>query len=379
MPVPSLPLEVVGLIVEQVRLSCENDDSARRLNGLSIALVCRAWRDFGTGVVWYRLVLDSPEKACQEHETLSAVPHLAALVKEIDISKAKALTVGARARAATASAVHVDSLLLAFPTLQCVKLSADWVGTAVVLSALRHVPSLRVLFLDVTFPRLQAAPLTHQLQHLSSLVHLHVAGDFADEETSAFPSPPTLLPLQDLTIRCASSPNPASVQSFAMHLVKSIDPSTLRILQIALLPPDEQILSEVARFPHLTVLVATFAGNAPRLYDQLLAMASFLPRLKVLCIAYCGIRQNLYSPSTPTLSSFLDSLPTIYLLSLPGFYFNPGNNETELDPCRSAEYTVLRAVELRATAVAGDEAMVTYAKVQYRDGDVQWCQCGVGL
>ncbi|GAA6036040.1 hypothetical protein JCM8097_006580 [Rhodosporidiobolus ruineniae] len=62
MPVPPLPLEVVGLIVDSLADSLQGDWPARRENGKNVALVCRAWRSLGANLAWRHVFLETREQ-----------------------------------------------------------------------------------------------------------------------------------------------------------------------------------------------------------------------------------------------------------------------------------------------------------------------------
>ncbi|GAA6007573.1 hypothetical protein JCM10207_006391 [Rhodosporidiobolus poonsookiae] len=82
MPVPSLPLELNNLILRELRLSCGDDDAARRSIGLAAALVCKAWQPLGVGVVWYSVRLDSPSRTRRLSESAEHFPHFPPLIKK---------------------------------------------------------------------------------------------------------------------------------------------------------------------------------------------------------------------------------------------------------------------------------------------------------
>ncbi|GAA5987414.1 hypothetical protein JCM11641_002283 [Rhodosporidiobolus odoratus] len=58
MPIPSLPLEIVSLVVEDAMADYNPEDRMVRVHSaLSIATVCKAWRPIGLGKAWHDLSL----------------------------------------------------------------------------------------------------------------------------------------------------------------------------------------------------------------------------------------------------------------------------------------------------------------------------------
>ncbi|BGP15372.1 hypothetical protein JCM10213_001436 [Rhodosporidiobolus nylandii] len=85
MPVPSLPLELIPLILTELRLFSGRDDITKRVTGRSIALVCRAWYPLGVALAWHDLVLDSPQAVKRVVELFERRPDLRCLLRNVDI------------------------------------------------------------------------------------------------------------------------------------------------------------------------------------------------------------------------------------------------------------------------------------------------------
>ncbi|GAA5947132.1 hypothetical protein JCM10213_001431 [Rhodosporidiobolus nylandii] len=81
MPLPSLPLELVSLVLTELRLSCRND-TVRRVIGRNVALVCRAWESLGLGIAWHTLELDSPARVKRATAHFATHPRLLLAVRE---------------------------------------------------------------------------------------------------------------------------------------------------------------------------------------------------------------------------------------------------------------------------------------------------------
>ncbi|GAA5956322.1 hypothetical protein JCM10213_001764 [Rhodosporidiobolus nylandii] len=86
MPMPFLPLEFVSLVLTELRRLCAKDvdvDLSRRDNGLNVALVCKAWKPLGLGIVWHDLTLDSPTATRRAYQHFQAHPHLLHFAQEV--------------------------------------------------------------------------------------------------------------------------------------------------------------------------------------------------------------------------------------------------------------------------------------------------------
>ena len=58
MALPSLPDQVVALILDHLKHCCFRSDKERRDTGMSVSLVCTKWYLLGRRIAWYAITLD---------------------------------------------------------------------------------------------------------------------------------------------------------------------------------------------------------------------------------------------------------------------------------------------------------------------------------
>ncbi|GAA6029201.1 hypothetical protein NBRC10512_002295 [Rhodotorula toruloides] len=90
---PVLPTDILQMIFDeldaQMTLQTPRDEADRRRMGLSLSLVCRAWRQAGTAFCWRVFTLmarDEDDVDCGCFDHLLDHPHLAALVRTLYVA-----------------------------------------------------------------------------------------------------------------------------------------------------------------------------------------------------------------------------------------------------------------------------------------------------
>ncbi|BGP69823.1 hypothetical protein NBRC10513v2_003168 [Rhodotorula toruloides] len=90
---PVLPTDILQMIFDeldaQISLKTPMDEAERRRMGLSLSLVCRAWRQAGTAFCWRVCTLmarDEDDVDCGHFDHLLDHPHLAALVRMLYVA-----------------------------------------------------------------------------------------------------------------------------------------------------------------------------------------------------------------------------------------------------------------------------------------------------
>ncbi|GAA6036123.1 hypothetical protein JCM8097_006627 [Rhodosporidiobolus ruineniae] len=370
MPIPPLPLEIVGLIIDEVRLGLENDEE-RWSNCRNLALVCREWRSLGTAAYWHTVGLESPDEGLQVDRHLKRYPHLASLVRMLELRgedgsryslpppsggppdygpSEGVYTVirrclSLRELACTAGAPAAEAFA-AFPT-----------SSASLLYDLYRLTSVSVLCLHIPF-------------HLEPL-DLNAPSDL----TADFPPPPAvLLPLRHLEIVPHRRAWAHPTSFFTSHLLRATNPATLRALCISLFPTSADLVRQLSSFPDLRSLEFTLedADEARHIFDDVLRLPLALDKLKSITVHAPDGPHDLRSPQTPTLCSFLDSIPlsshrVVFLLYNheldPAASDPPEVFPSMMDRLREAKQGVAFAVErVDATIVLG-RGQCTYMKL----------------
>ncbi|GAA6036128.1 hypothetical protein JCM8097_006629 [Rhodosporidiobolus ruineniae] len=274
MPVPPLPLEVVSLIVEQVRMSSYDEDEDKYDDSTIVRMLELASQGQDpTGTT------DSAQEAKRE-----------------------------------TAATHVASILAECPQLYSLSLSSDWLAPVNVLSVARHITSIRELKVEAEGSSRLLAPkaFLHQVQSLPFLerLELYCRVRPADLNTSNFPPPNKLLSLRNLDLFVPYGST--VIQAFATPLLRSISPTTLTHCALHLYPKYGNLLDDLVRFEHLAYLhfmIDTAAVGT--LFDDILSLAPHLPTLHTLVMDVGGRGRDFRCDRFPTLASFLSSLPPI--------------------------------------------------------------------
>ncbi|GAA5978016.1 hypothetical protein JCM5350_006299 [Sporobolomyces pararoseus] len=87
MPVPSLPLDVVSVILSNFHATpASNEDALEAASavGKAVSLVCRAWSPLGQALLWRQLKIDLLQTSSLLLH-LRSLPHLSPLVQQLDI------------------------------------------------------------------------------------------------------------------------------------------------------------------------------------------------------------------------------------------------------------------------------------------------------
>ncbi|BGP15448.1 hypothetical protein JCM10213v2_003416 [Rhodosporidiobolus nylandii] len=312
MPVPSLPLELVSLVLTQLGASCDEDDQvqeakSRRENGLSIALVCKAWRSLGEAFVWHDLVLDSPAATRRATQHFRVYPHHLQLVRDFvlrDGADPSADTAGGLLSSWRSQrpnpAEEIIALWSAGPVLKQLLFEApSWVDHDQLLYAmldldnLQHLYGLALVLGQATDPTLENALI---LSYVSRLRHLR------------------LQPLSTLYLSLASqdSTDTRRKETFA-YLLDFVRPPTLTSLALFLEPDDSAIVATLARFSNLAE-IETWFDNVNRcgpLIQHLFAvLAALSPPHLSLGIKARPPEQRFPLPGFDTLPVLLGAIPS---------------------------------------------------------------------
>ncbi|GAA6007618.1 hypothetical protein JCM10207_006410 [Rhodosporidiobolus poonsookiae] len=298
MNVAPLPLELVSLILTELRLSCGDDDAARRSNGLATALVCKAWQPLGVCVVWHSVRLDSPSRTRRLSERAEQFPHFPAFIKK-----------------AWFRWVNYEAITRVLPLLKhyrTFKLGAAQHGLPYPLSIL---------------PKLAALP---HLNCLSLLTALSNDG----WETPAHTFAPIRITRISLVVVVAPQAAGADTSHFYLDLFDDLDTHTLRDMTLMLHPGDLAVIHRLFCFPSLRILIVVLPASpaAFPLVDRMLQAAS--PHPIPLTVVLSGAintaaaergATELRLPSTgsSSLTAFLDAVPTsIVDFRIDDFYLN---------------------------------------------------------
>ncbi|GAA5942966.1 hypothetical protein JCM10213_005079 [Rhodosporidiobolus nylandii] len=234
MPVTSLPLELVALVVTELRLSCGDDDEARSTNGLNIALVCKAWQSLGGSLVWRRLTLETETMARRAVKHFQAYPHLLVVLRELRIGKRLPdCFPGGPAEEPALPQPGPDSLenqiagwWASSPVLETVELfRPPWLDLEPLFPTLSSPPNFRCLALHTSInSRLSAARVLQHLPSFTSLVDLDLSLGAADLPPIPSPSSPTIC-LRNLSV--TSLDFERGPDGLLMRLLDLMDPATL--------------------------------------------------------------------------------------------------------------------------------------------------------
>ncbi|BGP15432.1 hypothetical protein JCM10213_005067 [Rhodosporidiobolus nylandii] len=332
MPVPSLPLELVSLVLIELRLSCVDDADLRR-NGRSIALVCKAWQRLGLELACYRLTLDSPAKAKTTLQHLAANPHLMPLVRILivvnsdDRARDAAQRVAAQGANAPTPTDDVVALLRGCSSLVSLQVRTPaWVDCdqlVLALSALRRLSRLQSL---TFFPlpgrddTLQTSLILSILPNLEQATTLQILVSLSGIRWLMLPSSTSpSLPLRRMTVLCTRlfddvHPRPNLLPS----LLDLILPGTLTDLVLVIEHTDILVLAYLPRFPNLASLELHL--HTPALHTALLprllsVLSSFGSSRKLRLFLRRGpptdvdLAEHEPLPGYPTLSALQAALP----------------------------------------------------------------------
>ncbi|GAA5955341.1 hypothetical protein JCM10213_005136 [Rhodosporidiobolus nylandii] len=336
MPVPSLPLELVSLVLTQLGASCDEDDQvqeakSRRENGLSIALVCKAWRSLGEAFVWHDLVLDSPAATRRATQHFRVYPHHLQLVRDFvlrDGADPSADTAGGLLSSWRSQrpnpAEEIIALWSAGPVLKQLLFEApSWVDHDQLLYAmldldnLQHLYGLALVLGQATDPTLENALILSYVSRLRHLRVLVLVLDFAGVRWITLPSirpPSQLQPLSTLYLSLASqdSTDTRRKETFA-YLLDFVRPPTLTSLALFLEPDDSAIVATLARFSNLAE-IETWFDNVNRcgpLIQHLFAvLAALSPPHLSLGIKARPPEQRFPLPGFDTLPVLLGAIPS---------------------------------------------------------------------
>ncbi|GAA6036141.1 hypothetical protein JCM8097_006636 [Rhodosporidiobolus ruineniae] len=371
MLVPPLPLEIVDLIVVQVRLSCGNDDHARRSNGRSAALVCRAWRDFGTAMFWKEVVLNSPAEAACVEQRFNSCPGLGPLVKKIYAGDPMGGPMTGQSTSGAPASLY--PLLRHCSSLGTLSSTAWWTDAPLLLQHASQIPSLDTFFLRIPAYGGRAPdplPLLTGLQHLSSVSTLAFQAHLIAEPFSA-PPPPTILLRPDCLILTAIPPSfgPTN-RTFSLGILNAVDPATLSNLAVTLFPRDDKLVRAISRFHNLDALFVDLEEplKARPTLDAVLQLPAHQPKLKAVIIK-TRREAGLRAAHTPTLSSFLASLP------LKGFILDLSGFRPDFDP----EPAALPSMDDFIVSVEYGLPVIRRGRVDFRDHPGQrYCRLSGG-
>ncbi|GAA6025008.1 hypothetical protein JCM10207_004761 [Rhodosporidiobolus poonsookiae] len=244
MPVPSFPPELIDLILVKLRLTCGNDDSARRSNGLAAALVCKAWQSLGVEVIWHTELyllpnLEDDEDDEDDENDDSADSDNGTDSTEDQLGSFLALCTHLEVLSAMEVPwVDYEELALAVPRLQHLK------HVSLGEPAPEH---------DWPFP-LRILP---QLAALPRLVSLTFGIELKDKDWGSSITPEkVLLRTTNLTVRVCPTFEAGVVGTTPFHLALfgSIDSSALRSLTLILRPVDLAVVDRIFRFQQLGTL-----------------------------------------------------------------------------------------------------------------------------
>ncbi|BGP15385.1 hypothetical protein JCM10213v2_003353 [Rhodosporidiobolus nylandii] len=326
MPLPSLPLELVSLILAELRLSCRNDNE-RRTIGRNVALVCKAWESLGLGIAWHTLELDSPAKVKSATAHFATHPRLLRFVREHRVagrggvpadrtpSSESGQTAADEVIALWARSPSVLSLAIITPSwLHCDRL----VFALSSLSSLRHVRNLDIQPVpdpsDNTFQTSLILAFISTLHHLQELDLVFPLNHVRWIGLPPLPPDPSLLPLRKITV------SPTRILIGETH---PLQPATLTSLALLLESSDLRTVDLIPRFVNLTHL--DVALHTPELCGVLVrALCRALGGLKGGPLTF-SVREAVFTtrtlelqplPAYPTLDALLGALPTNVRLGL---------------------------------------------------------------
>ncbi|GAA5829799.1 hypothetical protein JCM11251_007882 [Rhodosporidiobolus azoricus] len=329
MPVPPLPLEVVSLIAEEVRLSYTSEKDLRA-DGTSVSLVCRAWQPLGERIAWYTLVLDSSRKAHWANERFIDNVRLATTVRAIAVPR----ELPAREKQKTSDSsqmaeweepgsaeANVSDILEVCELSEVLLLEEPpWLDLEVVLSLFPPLPRLLAFHFETRIQGFAQGPrFLHALSTMSRLYRLTLRmPDNIDysENTSSPTSPLTLLPLEQALLRCNrwTVNQPGSPRyRLTRDLLPLINPSTLRSLELNLDCDQLPLIDSAFSFPVLDKITFIFQRGDPQAaFDYALHHVKRYSRRVQITLGAC----NLDGRSRPIklfgsdeLGTILDALP----------------------------------------------------------------------
>ncbi|GAA5908967.1 hypothetical protein JCM6882_004957 [Rhodosporidiobolus microsporus] len=268
MPVPPLPLEVVTLIVDEVRLSCAKQRH-RRVAGLTIALVCRAWRSLGEGVCWHHLPLLDADVVRETVRRFEEAPHLARSVRKFSCGEPVLEDEEAEA-AITEDLAATKNLLAIWRCCTRVEVlglyNAHWVNTSHFFSHLSPSDSVQTFNFETHRPH----GATHLLRALTSFPRLSTLSIIFPKYSASADSVETLraaplVPLRhfDCVTTSQFPVQAAPSRPLLRELIEQIHPDTLQTVTLVHNFADLSLLDHLFRFPDLRTLTLTVLGESP--------------------------------------------------------------------------------------------------------------------
>ncbi|BGP15388.1 hypothetical protein JCM10213_005112 [Rhodosporidiobolus nylandii] len=373
MPVPYLPLELISLILTELRLSCCEDDAIRRANGLSAALVCRSWKPLGVGVVWHRIKIEQSKEAERFLAHFDEYPQHACLVKEMVVEGC-----GDEVWAAEPldeCSKFIARLFRACPRVSTASLRSNgWfdAGRCVQHMAAHPAPFLQHFAVDITVLSFSLFTLFY---HCSAFVDLRslelrvlIVRPLVGSATPR--RAPRLLPLAKLFMRLPFS----TLEPFLVidDLLSRVDPATLRAIDISLPTAGDVLWQRLASLPALRTL--SFLTTAEP--NPLPAFASLLPHLPSfqtlfrLVIVFHGDSTPPPAPSSQlTVRSFLDAIPLGLLVAVVGGLDLPLGNVESVDWSPMRHPGMCGVASMRIT---NDIESTSFYRVKMADGTSDW-------
>ncbi|GAA6007486.1 hypothetical protein JCM10207_006359 [Rhodosporidiobolus poonsookiae] len=287
MPVPSLPLELIDPILTELRLSCGDDDAARRSNGLATALVCKAWQPLGVEVIWHTVKLDSLDSTRRLLGQAQRFPHFPPLIRAVHLLRTPEpeeddLSDFSAAADYDDDFAGLSSLWPLCPYLEHLSVAtAPWIDYDALCYQLPHHIELKHIKLALNefgCPySLRVLPQLARLPRLARLsLTLLIKLDDTDWTLPARTSAPLGLERIEAVVIVSPAAEHASAAPFHLALLNHVDASTLRELTITLAPTDIALVDRIFRFSALRSL-AVWLPAAPAslpLLDHLLHTAT---------------------------------------------------------------------------------------------------------
>ncbi|BGP15446.1 hypothetical protein JCM10213_005138 [Rhodosporidiobolus nylandii] len=334
MPVPSLPLELISLVLLELRLSFRNkpgESRPPRENILNVALVCKAWKPLGLGIVWDVVLLDSPAATRRAVDHFRAYPHLLQLVRGYDLrdspsvsgDTAQALLITQRGQRPTLageilelwrSGSALDSLVIA---------SLSWLDHDHLLHAMPRVDNLkqlRALCLgmsagpDPTLHNAICLSLLSTFRHLSEVALVLKFHGARWLDLPPIPRPVDRLRLSLLLLSFeAGHGTDVYRQVASRYLLDLVEPRILTALVLALEPSDLSFVDSLTRFDNLRQVGVHFLSgdvNYEPLLRHFFAVLTSLTQRHLSLIFFGGATGAWPIPGLDTLPMFLSVLPS---------------------------------------------------------------------
>ncbi|GAA6036060.1 hypothetical protein JCM8097_006593 [Rhodosporidiobolus ruineniae] len=292
MPVLPLPLEVVGLVVDSLEGLLAEDWPARRKNGMNVALVCRAWRSFGTSLTWRCVIVGTQQQQDELVSHFERRPHLAMNVREVKYSRVELLerpdySIDDRISVPAVVSARLGALC---NTLHSFSSDNSFVSPRPFLHALasqKKTPLLRRLIIRLHANAADVLDLLPSFSNLTSL-ELHLWG-------SGFKLPPrpegvnekSLLRLQLARIHVVDEHQTAARGAVLRSILQLLDPLALSFVSVTLEDDDPSPIDWLASATRLFLLQVDFAPSHD-LRPTVLRVLDLVPRLPRLYTLLLG-------------------------------------------------------------------------------------------